>query len=108
METLASAFRINGGVPRGVPEYRATRFGVLPEALNGGYRRIGGANIWREPLTNSTTASSTCVQRQPKFYSNFRRRNWNRFWDRELRGAGTVGRVSCKNSNEINGMGDRI
>jgi hypothetical protein len=37
--------------------------------------------------------------RTAKIPRDFFERNWNRFWNRELRGPGTVGGVGWKNSN---------
>jgi hypothetical protein len=71
--------------PGGVP--RDTRRSI-PGRTERDHWRIGGANIWREPL------NSRLVHVRPKtaeFCPIFRRRNWNRFWNRELPGAGTVG-----------------
>jgi hypothetical protein len=47
-------------------------------------------------------------QRQPKSGRNFLRRKWNRFWNREPPGPGTVSGGWLENSNEISGRGDRI
>jgi hypothetical protein len=48
------------------------------------------------------------VQGQPIFSDLIVRLNWNRFWNREPRRAGTVSTSWMKNFNEINGRGDRI
>jgi hypothetical protein len=44
--------------------------------------------------------SSVSIQAKPKFREIFQRRDWNRFWNREPFGPGTVGEDGEKNSKK--------